>query len=257
MTDRSLGPAGRPRLDTDRLRLTHQPIVDLRTGRSAGAEALLRLDDPAGAQRPGRFLATLADPDILVELAGWVLDRVVAQLLVWDDAGIGPASMWLNLSGPELGTDAILDRVDGALAASGIEPHRINLEVPEPRLVGAPPAWIRRLRHLAAVGVRLGIDDVGTAPTPVDELGSLPLSFLKIDPSIGRRVLEPGGPALVEAVVAIGRALDFDLIAEGVEGRAQLEALARLGCTHAQGDVIAVAADAGHVRFGDSLLGAV
>lgn len=242
-------------LDTDSLRLYHQPIVDLRTGRAVGTEALLRVSDPiAGTLPPGRLLDGITDPELLVELAGWVLDSVLEQMAGWDEAGLGPLGMWLNLSGIELQTDSLLDQVSTTLTRTGVDPRRIHMEIPEPALLLSDGESLARLRTLAALGVQLGIDDFGTGSTSLAHLRSLPVSFLKIDPSIGRRLREPGGRAVVEAVVAVGRALGLDVIAEGIEERSQMEALAQLGCTHAQGNLFAAPAPAETLSLPDSVL---
>ena len=239
-------------LDTDSLRLHHQPVVDLRTGRAVGTEALLRVADPiAGTLPPGRLLDGVTDPELLVDLAGWVLDEVLTQMAEWDAAGIGPLSVSLNLSGAELRSDALLERVSAALNGSGITARRVNLEIPEPALMLSDGPALDRLRTLAALGVRVGIDDFGTGSTSLAHLRSLPVHFLKIDPSIGRRLREPGGQAVVEAVVAVGRALGLDVIAEGIEDRAQLEVLAQLGCTHAQGNLFAAPSPAESLSLPD------
>lgn len=232
-------------IDTDSLLVHHQPIVDLRSGRAIGTEALLRIHDPlAGTGPPGRLLDGVEDPELLVELAGWVLDTVLAEVNEWDAAMIGPLSVWLNLSGAELRTDAIVDRIGTALDESALEPHRLHLEIPEPALLLTDGRAHDRMRALAAMGVRLGIDDFGTGTTSLAHLRAMPINFLKIDPSIGRRLLEPGGRAVVEAVVAVGRALGLDIIAEGIEDSAQIDTLVRIGCTHGQGYLFAAPAPA-------------
>ncbi len=223
-------------LDTDSLRLHHQAVVDLRTGRAIGTEVLLRVHDPiSGSMPPGRVLDGVTDPELLIDLAGWVLDQALEQMQGWDEAGIGPLGIFLNLSGAELQSDSLLERVSAALTATRLSADRIHLEIPEPALLLSDGAALDRLRTLAALGIRLGIDDFGTGSTSLAHLRSLPVHFLKIDPSIGRRLQEPGGRAVVEAVVAVGRALGLDVIAEGLEDRAQMEELAQLGATHAQG----------------------
>lgn len=243
-------------LRSDSLRLHHQPIVDLRTGRAVGTEALLRVADPVrGDTLPGRLLDDVDDVGLLVDLAGWVLDEVLAQMQTWDEVDIGPLSMWLNLNGAELGSDALLERVSTALIRTGIPAHRVNLEIPEATLIVADADALARLRTLAALGVRLGIDDFGTGSASLAHLRSLPIHFLKVDPTIGRRLLEPGGRAVVDAVVAVGRALGLDVIAEGIEDRAQLEVLAQLGCTHAQGNLFAEPAPADTLVLPDGPLG--
>lgn len=209
----------------------HQPIIDLRTGRSVGAEVVL-VKEPDALLTGDRQLA----------VAGRVLDHMVVQLRQWDDAGIGPASTWFTLRGPELDTDEILDHVRRVLDPSSIAADRIKLSIPEPWLAGADADAIGRVRRLAELGVSLGIGDFGTAGAGVDRLPSLPLSFVMIGPALARRVGEPGGPALVEAVLdgarALGPAAEPDRIAQGVDDRSQLEMLARLGCTHVQGAIV-------------------
>ncbi|NLV55662.1 MAG: EAL domain-containing protein [Acidimicrobiales bacterium] len=247
-TDQPLTPiteALRLAIDTDSLTVHHQPIVDLRSGRAVGTEALLRIEDPlAGTGPPGRLLDGVEDPELLVDLAGWVLETVLTEVQEWDAAMIGPLSIWLNLSGAELRTDALVDRIGTALDESGLEPHRLHLEIPEPALLLTDGQAQDRMRALTAMGVRLGIDDFGTGTTSLAHLRSMPINFLKIDPSIGRRLLEPGGRAVVEAVVAVGRALGLDVIAEGIEDSAQIDTLVRIGCTHGQGYLFAAPAPA-------------
>ena len=133
------------------------------------------------------------DPELLIDLAGWVLDQVLGQMEEWDDAGVGPLSAFLNLSGAELQSDTLLERVSATLTATHLRADRIHLEVPEPALLMADGSALDRLRTLAALGIRLGIDDFGTGSTSLAHLRSLPVHFLKIDPSIGRRLREPGG----------------------------------------------------------------
>jgi EAL domain-containing protein (putative c-di-GMP-specific phosphodiesterase class I) len=163
--------------------------------------------------------------------------------------------MWLKLSGAELASDSLLERVRSALTSTGIDATRFYIEITEPTLLLADSRSLDRLRTLAALGVRLGIDDFGTGSASLAHLRSLPMHFLKIDPSIGRRLREPGGRAVVEAVVAVGRALGLDVIAEGIEERAQIEVLAQLGCTHAQGNLFAAPAPAESLTLDDGLLG--
>lgn len=225
-------------LDTDSLRLHHQPIIDLRTGRAAGTEVLVRVLDPiAGSRPPGRLLDGVNDPELLTEMATWVLSEVIDQLTSWDRAGLAPLNAWVNLTGVELAEEGIVDRFHEVLTRTRIKPERIHVEIPEPALIGSDTARLDALHALSDLGVRVGIDDFGTGSTSLTHLRSLPIQFLKIDPSIGRRLSEPGGRAVVDAIVAVGRALSIDVIADGISERSQMEVLAQLGCTHAQGDL--------------------
>ncbi len=240
------------------LRLHYQPVIDLHTGRAIGAEALLRIDDPAqGLLLPAQFLAVAEDSRLIIDVGAWVLREVCAQLARWTEAGFGHLSAWVNVSGLELASPRFNGLVQRAVAQHRVDPARLRLELTENALLEASPATISQLRLLTGLGVAVGIDDFGTGYSSLAYLRELPVSFLKIDHTFTRRLTEPGGAALVEAIVSLGRSLDLQVIAEGVESRGQVEALAAIGCGHAQGHLFAIpgpidamALNAGHVPGG-------
>jgi len=237
------------------LRLHYQPVIDLHTGRAIGAEALLRLEDPAqGLLSPAQFLPAAEESRLIIDVGAWVLREVCAQLARWGEAGFGHLVAWVNVSGLELASPRFNGLVQRALAQHGVAPDRLRIELTENALLEASPATISQLRTLTGLGVAVGIDDFGTGYSSLAYLRDLPVSFLKIDHSFTRRLEEPGGAALVEAIVSLGRSLDLHVIAEGVESRGQVEALAAIGCGTAQGHLFApassietVALHAGHV----------
>jgi diguanylate cyclase (GGDEF)-like protein/PAS domain S-box-containing protein len=236
-------------IEDDDLRLLYQPVIDLHTGRVIGTEALLRVHDPDVGEllAPQQFLAVAEDSRLILELGAWVLDQVCSQLASWDAAGLSPMSGWINVSGLELASADFTRQVQEAVTAHGIRPARLRLEISEPALLEASPAAIAQLRILAASGVRVGIDDFGTGSSTLDFLRELPVSFLKIDRSYTRRLDEPGGEALVGAVVSMGRSLGLEVVAEGVESRHQMETLATLGCDTAQGHLFSPPTLAGSI----------
>jgi len=235
-TERTLRQA----LDDDGLVLHYQPVVDLRTGHVIGAEALLRLADPEqGLLEPKRFLAVAAQSQLILELGAWVLREVCSQLDRWRIAGFSHFTAWVNVSGLELASPRFHTLVQEVLEEFRTDPTCLRLELSESDLLEASPATISSLRLLTAKGIEVGIDDFGTGYSSLAHLRELPVSFLKIDSSFTRRLDEPGGSALVEAMVGLGRSLDLDVIAEGVESRRQVETLAVLGCGRAQGHVFA------------------
>jgi len=249
-TERTLRGA----LDDDRLRLLYQPIVDLHTGRPTGAEALLRIADPdQGMLRPRSFLTSAQDSRLIFDLGAWVLDRVCAQLAEWSENGLGHLGVWVNVTGQELASPRFVAVVQRAIDAHRIKPGRLHIECAENALLEANPETLDHLRSLNETGVHFGIDDFGTGYSSLAYLRELPISFLKIDHSFTRRLDEPGGTALVEAIVSLGRSLGLDIIAEGVESRRQVEALVQMGCGVAQGHLFARPAPAEAITLrGDS-----
>jgi diguanylate cyclase (GGDEF)-like protein/PAS domain S-box-containing protein len=235
-TERTLRNA----LDDDRLRLLYQPIVDLHTGRPVGAEALLRIADPdQGMLRPRSFLSSAEDSRLILDIGAWVLDQVCAQLRRWDDTGQSNLGAWVNVSGQELASPRFVALVQRAIETHKIDSSRLHLECTENALLEATPGTLDHLRSLSESGVDIGIDDFGTGYSSLSYLRELPVGFLKVDRSFTRRLDEPGGTALVEAIVSLGRSLGLEIIAEGVESRRQVESLVRMGCGTAQGHLFA------------------
>ena len=248
-TERTLRNA----LDDHRLRLLYQPIVDLHTGRPIGAEALLRIADPdQGMLRPRSFLSSAEDSRLILDIGAWVLDQVCAQLSRWDDTGQGNLGAWVNVSGQELASPRFVALVQRAIESHKIDPRRLHLECTENALLEATPGTLDHLRSLSESGVDIGIDDFGT--------GYSSLSYLRAScrlpqgrPLLHRRLDEPGGTALVEAIVSLGQSLGLEIIAEGVESRRQVESLVRMGCGIAQGHLFARPAPADSITVhGDS-----
>ncbi|MEJ7582981.1 MAG: EAL domain-containing protein [Acidimicrobiales bacterium] len=238
-TERTLRNA----LEDGGLVLHYQPVIDLHTGRAIGAEALLRLADPHhGLLEPARFLAVAHQSRLILQLGAWVLREVCSQLVLWRAGGFGHFTAWVNVSGLELASDRFPALVQETIEDYAIDPSRLRLEFSETDLLEAAPATINSLRSLTALGVEVGIDDFGTGYSSLAHLRDLPVSFLKIDSSFTRRLDEPAGVALVEAMVSLGRSLDLDVIAEGVESLRQVETLAVLGCGTAQGRLFAAPA---------------
>jgi diguanylate cyclase (GGDEF)-like protein/PAS domain S-box-containing protein len=245
-TERTLRSA----LDEDRLRLLYQPIVDLHTGRSVGAEALLRIADPdQGMLRPRSFLGSAEDSRLILDIGAWVLDAVCAQLADWSDGGLGQLGAWVNVSGQELASPRFVALVQRAIEHHRVERGRLHLECTENALLEATPATLDHLRSLSESGVRIGIDDFGTGYSSLAYLRELPVAFLKVDRSFTRRLDEPGGTALVEAIVSLGRSLGLEIIAEGVESRRQVESLVQMGCGVAQGHLFARPAPADEITL--------
>ncbi len=224
--------------------VAYQPIVDLRTGRVQGFEALARWDRAAEGAAPGpvspaQFVPVAEESGLVAPLGRWVLREACAQVARWRRAfpGAGGLRLSVNVSGRQLGDlDALAADVRGALAGAGLEPSALVLEMTESVLMQRTDDTLRRLAALKALGVQLAVDDFGTGYSSLAYLQRFPVDVLKIDKAFVDGVAtEAGDRAIARTVVALGQALGLRVVAEGVERDDQRRALAAMGCGSAQG----------------------
>jgi EAL domain-containing protein (putative c-di-GMP-specific phosphodiesterase class I) len=241
-------------LSHGQLRVVYQPQVDMVSGRVIGVEALTRWDHPTlGPVSPDTFIPLAEESGLIVELDDWVMRTACRQARAWVDAGLPPGRMAVNLSGRGFWRARIVERVQEALAVTGVNPDQLELEVTESMAVDtlatAPDASGRALfRELEALGVRLAIDDFGTGYSALGRLQGLPFHTLKIDRSFVGGVEDSEDEApIVAAMIAMAHALKLDVVAEGVETEAQRVFLARHGCDMAQGYLFSRPVDAAEV----------
>jgi diguanylate cyclase (GGDEF)-like protein len=224
----------RQALDDQSLSVHYQPVVDLRTGRIDGVEALLRWQHPAlGSIPPPTFVRAAEEAGLIGRLGHFVLDQAYSDATELS-AKIGrPLILGVNLSGQQLRDRAVLDQVRD-LHRDALSP-RLILEITESVLIddGQPLEILHSLREM---GVSLAIDDFGTGYSSIGYLRRLPVDVLKMDRSFldGIETEKKAGD-LVEAIMAIGRTLDLEVVAEGIETPGQLAELRRVGCSHGQG----------------------
>ena len=235
-----LDTALRLALDHDDLRLVYQPVMALATGRPVGCEALLRWDHPElGAISPDEFIPLAEHSGLIVPMGSWVLRRALGQLAAWDDAGPADGErLWMavNLSARQLADPDLVVVITEALAAAGVDPARLHLEVTESVLIDDLPTTIERLDQLQSLGVHIDVDDFGTGYSSLSYLKRLPINTLKIDRSFTDGLgTDPHDTSIVHAIISLARALDLDVIAEGVETATQLTELEQLGCDLGQG----------------------
>jgi diguanylate cyclase (GGDEF)-like protein/PAS domain S-box-containing protein len=224
-------------LADDELVLHYQPRIDLRTGRLAGVEALVRWLHPRdGLLKPGAFLASLARAGLDPELFRWVLPRALGQAAAWRAAG-RPCRVAVNVGRPTLEHPDFPGWVREELERFDLNPALLELELTE----GTPTDVFDRhrsaLAELRARGVRVSLDDFGVANASLAQLQRLPLDGLKIDKRFVDRLVDGsrGDREMVRAIVAIGRSLGLTVVAEGVETPEQREALTALQCDEVQG----------------------
>jgi diguanylate cyclase (GGDEF)-like protein/PAS domain S-box-containing protein len=216
----------------------YQPIVDMRTGRVVGAEALIRwLHPERGLLSPAVFVPVAEETGLITDIGRAVLEQACQDATTWSAAG-GAPYVSVNLSTRQLQDIEVVDLVAEALATSGLDPARLTLEITESVLIDNPSAAAATLGQLKALGVSVALDDFGTGYSSLSYLARFPVDILKIDKTFVD-ALGDGAPgnevALVTAIIEMSRALDLRIIAEGVESASQADHLCRLGCEIAQG----------------------
>ncbi len=228
-------------LTANELELHYQPIVSASGGRVVGVEALLRWTHATrGPIPPATFIPVAEQMGLMDTLGAFVLRRALLEAKRWPDLYVG-----VNLSPLQVRDRAIVDLVRSALAESGMAPSRLMLEITEGVLIDNPDEMVKRIEDLHALGVRIALDDFGSGYSNLGYLQRFPLDKLKIDRSfvIGLGQSANGG-VIVQAIVALGRALGLSVLVEGVETEQQRVLLRLAGCDEMQGYLFAKPAPA-------------
>lgn len=218
------------------LRLVYQPIVDLDTERVVGAEALLRWQHPErGVLAPAAFLDVAEETGLIAPIGAWVIGEACRQLSRWTESFDRSFTMHLNVSVRQLHEGGVADALRGALAAAGVDPSRVCVEITESALLAGQGA-LDELEQVRLCGVHLGLDDFGTGHSPLTYLRDLAIDLVKIDRQFVDGVADQrSDTAIVTAILHLADSLGLTTVAEGVETPSQAAALRELGCTQAQG----------------------
>ncbi len=223
----------------DQLKLLYQPIMDLRTGKLAGIEGLVRWFHPThGLVMPDRFIEIAEESGAILPIGHWVLREACREAAEWIEDGIAPADMFVsvNVSAREIQQLGFLDAVKAVLAESGLDPRRLMLEITETALLKATPATISTLQGVRALGVRTVIDDFGTGYFSLSHLRQFPIDTLKIASEFVQDMDEASkSSALAGAIVAMSRSLGIETVAEGIETEEQAIRMRAVGCAFGQG----------------------
>ncbi|SFC43800.1 diguanylate cyclase (GGDEF) domain-containing protein [Massilia yuzhufengensis] len=217
--------------------LQYQPIVSPRDGLIRGFEALLRWRHPVlGMISPVEFIPVAEEVGLIGDIGGWVLGEACRQLRLWQaDSGL-PLSMSVNVSAVQLNDGKLVDLVTRVLADTGIEGSSLKLELTESAVMADPEHALAIFRQLKTLGVRLSLDDFGTGYSSLSHLRRLPIDTLKIDRSFVSSMDAHGDKRqIAEVVVMLARALGLDVVAEGVETKAELDILREMGSDFVQG----------------------
>ncbi len=225
-------------LREDEFTLHYQPQFHP-DGRLTGFEALVRWNHPSlGLVPPAKFIPAAEESGLILPLGRWVLEEACRQMVRWRQAGARDLVMAVNVSAIQFADPGWVDTVAQVIDRHGLPPHCLELELTESLVMDPASEPARRLARLKEMGVGLAIDDFGTGYSSLSYLHRMPISVLKIDQTFIRE-LQPGredrsGPIL-QAIVALGRHLGLQVVAEGVETELQRAFLSDLGCDALQG----------------------
>ena len=227
----------RAALALDQLEVHFQPVIELDSGRIVGHEALVRWNHPArGTIAPGRFIPVAEESGLIVPLGEWVIAETLREVASWG----GDTRIAINISPVQMRSANLVPVIARELAACGIAPERLELEITEGALLRNSEANRAVLLKLRELGARIALDDFGTGYSSLGYLRSFPFDKIKIDRSFVADVVEQSdSQAIIAAVTRLAAALGMRTTAEGVERVDQLEMLRKLGCTEAQGFLIA------------------
>ncbi len=220
------------------LRLRYQPLVDLRTRRFIGAEALVYWEHPEhGLITPTTFIPAAEENGLIEALGEWVLDEAVRQATEWRSAGLPPLRIAINVSGVQFrNRDRLRDAVQATLERHAYPASHLELELTERQLMHDPAMSIATMDALSAIGVAISLDDFGTGYSSLGHLRQFPLDKIKIDRSFTEFIdHERTGLAIVRAVAEMGRGLGMKVVAEGIERESQVAPLLGCGCEEVQG----------------------
>lgn len=230
----------RDALGQDEFVVYYQPKLDLRSRRITGAEALIRWQHPVrGLVPPIQFIPFAEQTGFIREITPWLLQKVVTQTAQWRQQGIDIVPS-INLSALDLLDPQLVERVAHLIGAHKLGPHSVCLEITESALMEDPELALRHLDQLAALGLKLSIDDYGVGQASLAYLRTLPVHELKIDQTFVRAVgSAPKNAAIVHSTIVLGHALGLSIVAEGAETDADLAWLGAHDCDLAQGYGIA------------------
>ncbi|HEY7672272.1 MAG TPA: EAL domain-containing protein [Gammaproteobacteria bacterium] len=223
--------------ERNELRLHYQPKYAVRSGRIAGAEALVRWDLPnRGLVLPAHFIPLAEETNLILQIGDWVLNRVCADYRDWQRSVPSPCRVSVNLSLRQLQQQKFLEGVRNAFRTHGISPTCFELEITETTLMEDTDRTIRILDALYGMGLHLAIDDFGTGYSSLSALQQFPISTLKIDQSFVRDVsIDRDNAAIVKTIIQMAHSLGLEVVAEGVESQDQLAFLKSQRCDYAQG----------------------
>ena len=226
--------------DREEFLVYYQPIVNLRTSELVAMEALVRWEHPEkGLIDAGEFIGTAEETRLLISIGEWVLLTACAQARSWEQQGLPPLTIAVNLSARQFEQKDLARTVERVLARHSVDPRRVALEINETTAMNNVDLTTETLGELKRMGLFLWLDNLGTGRSSLSSLKRFPLDRVKIDRTFVKVLPgDPGDRAIVSAVLAMAHALELKVIAEGVETPEQMEFLNSQSCDEAQGHLI-------------------
>lgn len=237
-------------LERNQFVLCYQPRIDLDGGHIVGAEALLRWRIPnRGTIPPQRFIALAEETGLIVPIGKWVLRTACAQNKAWQNKGLPPIVVSVNVSPRQFRRENIVHTVAEVLRETGLEPRYLELELTENMVMHDAPQLVAMLDELKNLGVQIAVDDFGTGYSNLSYLKRFPVDRLKIDRSFVEHIASDADDAtIVRAIIALGHNLGLKVVAEGVESDEQLRFLRANLCDEAQGFLMGKPVSSRHLR---------
>jgi diguanylate cyclase (GGDEF)-like protein/PAS domain S-box-containing protein len=221
-------------LERNEFQLVYQPLIDLKTSGVIGAEALIRWNSAKfGTVYPIEFLPVLEEVGLIVPVGKWVLEEACKQMKTWTELNSKASKIGVNVSPIQLKSSQFVADIEQILKKMGLEPYFLELEITESVIQNSQESK-KVLNRLRSLGVKVAMDDFGTCYSSLSYLKHLPINTLKIDKSFIDD-LDEVGKVLVETIIQMGKKLNFDLTAEGIENEEQLQFVTEQGCHIGQG----------------------
>ena len=224
-------------LDREELRVVYQPRINIESGEIDGMEALIRWQHPKmGLVAPSKFIPIAEDNGLIIPIGTWVLRQACAQNKQWQQAGLPPIRVSVNLSPKQFRQPNLIKTIADTLSETQLEPQFLELEVTETAAIYDIEFTSEVFHRLGEMGVQLSIDDFGTGHSSLSRLQFLPLNHLKIDKSFVQDLTHNQKVShIISTIVALGKSLGLSIVAEGVETVQQLDFLRSIDCETAQG----------------------
>ncbi len=223
-------------LEREELELVYQPQVNMQTREIVGAECLMRWRHPEGDISAKQFIPVAEETGLIVPMGSWALEAACAQNKRWQEQGLPPIRIAVNVSARQFRTGNLVSVVQSALDTHGLDPKCLELEVTESTLAQDVEHTAETLQRLRGMGVQIAVDDFGTGYSSLNYLAQFPIDMLKIDQTFVRDLqVRPEVDTIVSAIIGLAHSLDLRVIAEGVENERQLEFLRSHSCEVLQG----------------------
>lgn len=237
----TLGGGLRKAIEEKQFELYYQPKIRSEDEYTVGAEALIRWHHPEwGMVPPDRFIPIAEETGLILPLGEWVIREACQQIRAWQDRGLPPINVSVNLSGRQFLQHNLVEVVQSILDETGIDPQHLELELTESMLMSDAHETIKKLHGFRELGITLSIDDFGTGYSSLAYLKKFPIQALKIDRSFIQDLgIDGDDDAIVKATIAMAQSLNLKVIAEGVESRQQMNLLTDYQCQEVQGYLFA------------------